>query len=51
MHHHNLFYQDNDYTEWSTIKAEVFATVMDFFTSGLPVVNEDAEANSDTCIY
>lgn len=40
--------KDNDDTEWSTIKAEVFATVMDFFTSGLPVVNEDAEANSDT---
>nr|CAG4636359.1 EOG090X0A0R [Eubosmina coregoni] len=38
----------DDDTEWSTIKAEVFATVMDFFTSGLPVVNEDAQANEDT---
>ncbi|EFX81846.1 hypothetical protein DAPPUDRAFT_49825 [Daphnia pulex] len=27
-------------TDWKTIKAEVFATIMDFFTSGLPVVNE-----------
>ena len=29
-------------TEWQTIKAEVFAIIMDFFTSGLPVINEGA---------
>nr|XP_023657957.1 NFU1 iron-sulfur cluster scaffold homolog, mitochondrial-like [Paramormyrops kingsleyae] len=28
--------------EWKVIKPDVFATIMDFFTSGLPVVNEDA---------
>uniref|UniRef100_A0A673HF52 NFU1 iron-sulfur cluster scaffold homolog, mitochondrial n=1 Tax=Sinocyclocheilus rhinocerous TaxID=307959 RepID=A0A673HF52_9TELE len=27
-------------TEWKVIKPDVFATIMDFFTSGLPVVNE-----------
>uniref|UniRef100_A0A8C1ELS1 NFU1 iron-sulfur cluster scaffold homolog, mitochondrial n=1 Tax=Cyprinus carpio carpio TaxID=630221 RepID=A0A8C1ELS1_CYPCA len=30
---------DNE-TEWRVIKPNVFATIMDFFTSGLPVVNE-----------
>jgi len=30
---------DNE-TNWNTIKPEVFATIMDFFSSGLPVVNE-----------
>ncbi|KAJ8378075.1 hypothetical protein AAFF_G00248700 [Aldrovandia affinis] len=28
--------------EWKVIKPDVFAAIMDFFTSGLPVVNEDA---------
>uniref|UniRef100_A0A4W5M608 NFU1 iron-sulfur cluster scaffold homolog, mitochondrial n=2 Tax=Salmoninae TaxID=504568 RepID=A0A4W5M608_9TELE len=27
--------------EWKLIKPDVFAAIMDFFTSGLPVVNED----------
>nr|CAG4650333.1 EOG090X0A0R [Sida crystallina] len=35
----------DDETDWKTIKPEVFATIMDFFTSGLPVVNTDAKAN------
>ncbi|XP_032792392.1 NFU1 iron-sulfur cluster scaffold homolog, mitochondrial [Daphnia magna] len=35
-------------TDWQTIKAEVFATIMDFFTSGLPVVNEGATSTTDT---
>ncbi|XP_057377212.1 NFU1 iron-sulfur cluster scaffold homolog, mitochondrial-like isoform X2 [Daphnia carinata] len=35
-------------TDWQTIKAEVFATIMDFFTSGLPVVNEGATSTIDT---
>ncbi len=37
---------DDDSLEWRVIKPEVFATVMDFFSSGLPVINEEAEANS-----
>ncbi|KAG5840600.1 NFU1 iron-sulfur cluster scaffold homolog, mitochondrial isoform X1 [Anguilla rostrata] len=27
--------------EWKVIKPDVFAAIMDFFTSGLPVINED----------
>ncbi|XP_037114522.1 NFU1 iron-sulfur cluster scaffold homolog, mitochondrial isoform X1 [Syngnathus acus] len=34
--------------EWKVIKPDVFATIMDFFTSGLPVVNEDEKPNEDT---
>nr|CAG4643371.1 EOG090X0A0R [Ilyocryptus agilis] len=35
----------NDETDWTTIKPEVYATIMDFFTSGLPVVNENAKTS------
>lgn len=35
--------------EWSVLKPELFAVVMDFFASGLPVVI-DAKPNSDTQI-
>lgn len=34
--------------EWKVIKPDVFATIMDFFTSGLPVVSEDGKPNADT---
>nr|CAG4651168.1 EOG090X0A0R [Simocephalus serrulatus] len=34
-------------TEWQTIKPEVFATIMDFFTSGLPVINEGTSNSED----
>nr|CAG4637201.1 EOG090X0A0R [Ceriodaphnia reticulata] len=34
-------------TEWQTIKPEVFATIMDFFTSGLPVINEGATKDNE----
>lgn len=33
--------------EWKLIKPEVFATIMDFFSSGLPILNE-VESTSDT---
>lgn len=33
--------------EWSLIKPEIFAVVMDFFASGLPVVTEK-KPNADT---
>ncbi len=29
--------------EWQVLKPEVFATIMDFFSSGVPVVNEEDE--------
>ncbi|XP_065363549.1 NFU1 iron-sulfur cluster scaffold homolog, mitochondrial-like [Calliphora vicina] len=35
--------------EWGVIKPEVFAVVMDFFASGLPILNE-AKPNTDTQI-
>lgn len=33
--------------EWGIIKPEVFAVIMDFFASGLPILNE-AKPNADT---
>ena len=39
--------QVDDETEWKSIKAEVFATIMDFFTSGLPVMLESVNASSE----
>ncbi|XP_072537207.1 NFU1 iron-sulfur cluster scaffold homolog, mitochondrial [Salminus brasiliensis] len=38
----------NSDMEWKVIKPDVFATIMDFFTSGLPVVSEDAVPSADT---
>ncbi|XP_055024434.1 NFU1 iron-sulfur cluster scaffold homolog, mitochondrial isoform X1 [Misgurnus anguillicaudatus] len=38
---------DSD-TEWKVLKPDVFATIMDFFTSGLPVVNEADAPRADT---
>lgn len=34
--------------EWKVIKPDVFATIMDFFTTGLPVLNEEATPQADT---
>ncbi|KAG7480690.1 hypothetical protein MATL_G00059020 [Megalops atlanticus] len=34
--------------EWKVIKPDVFAAIMDFFTSGLPVVNEEDTPSADT---
>uniref|UniRef100_A0A8C1V2P7 NFU1 iron-sulfur cluster scaffold homolog, mitochondrial n=1 Tax=Cyprinus carpio TaxID=7962 RepID=A0A8C1V2P7_CYPCA len=38
---------DNE-TEWRVIKPDVFATIIDFFTSGLPVVNEADAPRANT---
>lgn len=38
----------DDEMEWKVIKPDVFAAIMDFFTSGLPVVNEDSKPSPDT---
>lgn len=35
-------------SEWRVIKPDVFATIMDFFNSGLPVVNEADAPCADT---
>ena len=37
----------DDDIDWQLIKPEIFATVMDFFASGLPVVTEE-QPSSDT---
>lgn len=37
----------DDDVDWKILKPEIFATIMDFFASGLPVLNE-AKPNLDT---
>jgi len=39
---------DDENVEWRVLKPEIFATIMDFFNSGLPVVNEEAKPSADT---
>ena len=41
------YLQEEDEVEWKELKAEVFATVMDFFATGIPVISEE-KAPSDT---
>lgn len=41
----------DDECEWKLMKPEIFATIMDFFTSGLPVINADVETLTSTEIY
>lgn len=36
--------------EWAILKAELFAVIMDFFASGLPILSKSAQTNSDTQI-
>lgn len=36
--------------DWKLLKPEIFATIMDFFASGLPIL-KDAQPNSDTRTY
>lgn len=43
-----LFFQADSAMEWKVIKPDVFATIMDFFTSGVPVVNEESMPSADT---
>ncbi|XP_027007136.1 NFU1 iron-sulfur cluster scaffold homolog, mitochondrial isoform X1 [Tachysurus fulvidraco] len=40
--------KSDSHTEWKLIKPDVFATIMDFFTSGIPVINEDTVPRTDT---
>ena len=42
---------DDENVEWRVLKPEIFATIMDFFNSGLPVVNEEAKPSADTGKY
>jgi len=42
---------DDEGYEWKLMKPEIFATIMDFFTSGLPVLNADVETLTTTEVY
>merc|ERR1712141_797175 len=42
---------DDESVEWKLLKPEIFATIMDFFHSGLPIVHDDAVPSTDTEIY
>jgi len=37
-----LTIQLDEDAEWALIKPEIFGTIMDFFASGLPVIDENA---------
>ncbi|XP_069474995.1 NFU1 iron-sulfur cluster scaffold homolog, mitochondrial isoform X1 [Ambystoma mexicanum] len=39
--------KDSESIDWNLIKPDIYATIMDFYASGLPVVNEEA-ARADT---
>lgn len=39
--------RNDEDVDWKLLKPEIFATIMDFFASGLPVL-KDAQPNSDT---
>ncbi|XP_022100228.1 NFU1 iron-sulfur cluster scaffold homolog, mitochondrial-like [Acanthaster planci] len=41
---------DDDTTEWAVMKPEIYATIMDFFTSGLPVMTDEQPA-ADTEVH
>jgi len=42
---------DDDGSDWKVMKPEIFATMMDFFLSGLPVVHEGVTTTGETEIY
>lgn len=35
------FYQVDEDVEWKVLKPDIFATIMDFFATGLPIINEE----------
>jgi len=42
---------DEDGYQWRLMKPEIHATIMDFFSSGLPVINADVETLTTTEVY
>ena len=40
--------QVDDEMDWGLIKPDVFACIMDFFASGLPILTEDQQPSADT---
>ncbi len=48
---HLLMQKDED-IQWDTLKPEVYAVIMDFFASGLPIVSEEqVSQKSHTRMY
>ena len=41
---------DDDEVDWAVLKPEIYATIMDFFTAGLPILTDEAPA-ADTGRY
>ena len=42
---------DDEGVEWSVLKPDIFATIMDFFASGLPVVTEEpTSGDTGVCV-
>jgi len=39
-----MWLQADDDMDWSVIKPDVYGTIMDFFATGLPVINDDQQA-------
>jgi hypothetical protein len=37
----------DDETDWSVLKPEIFATIMDFFSSGAPLITADSGITED----
>ena len=41
-----IFTQEDDDLEWPVVKPDIYAAIMDFFTTGQPVVSEVIQAES-----
>ena len=39
--------EDSDEVQWKHLRAEVFATIMDFYASNTPVIDEKAEEEEE----
>ena len=39
---------DEEGYEWKLMKPEIFAVIMDFFSSGLPIIHADVETSGST---
>ena len=40
-----IYLKLDDEVEWKILKPEIFATIMDFFSSGLPILKETAPSS------
>lgn len=42
--------KNDDELEWKTLKPDIFATIMDFFATGLPIVTDEAPSQDTTIL-